>query len=962
MAYFSNLFTSSPTTSSPEALFFTPLSNRARSTSPGQSPVSPTPGRLLLLGVEAELNTSTPGQNEDEFTGFSDSEGSNNDTCFTISVPTHDLEGQPMQFVSRDTAFSYLQTWAGSKGFAIKRGRTTTRSDKITVYKQTFHCVCGSSKHNSNTASPLKKRKGRGKNVACSWHCIMLEQRGIWRAHMGHCSKSSLEPSNLHTHPITNAGEYPTHRRRARQYEPGIQARILADHKVKTITRKETHIAVSQQFPGVDINLKDIFNIQAKKQFEKDDNLPAVQALIRDMGESFHFHYSIDENERLVNLIFLEKSALDLLRRWSFTIVLDATYKTNKFGLYLVDIVGTTGSGKTFIIAQALLSAEGEDDYGWMLEWLKDVYVKTGLDMPISITSDRALGLLAALKKVFPSSHHLLCTVHINRDVLTWCKTFWQDELLTNVGGQPLSFSSDDETPQNSTPDIATAASTDNGLISTEERAEYITSRTERFLLSWNAVMNATTLTGEQGFETAWKKLRLYYLGEAPEIVTYLENTWMLYKKSFCKAWTNLIRHFGNTTSNRAEGSHRGVKKKLPQRRLHIRTVVDIMKAYLEVINKDHLKDVEHDRTSIGNYFIRPVLHKVKHRVSIFAIRKIEEHLSFFKEKHLSALPRCKGSFSRTWGIPCAHTVYAKAEALDRLEISDFHPQWHLRRERDFPLIDPSLLLRDPLVVRDSKSKGKASKTGRMWSRFEHVDQDTMVMTTPKPHGQMTALSGQRTPLSPRKQAPMPYWKYTKNGKGPPAPSTEESIRLACTRLGRPRVEYDFAAASYYLDLEGRCRISDDPVALHDEHGWTHITACGNARTDPFDDKAYPEYEEELYTYFGDVLMTPSEKGIQAEMLQQWSECQANPRYVYTWKDPQTKPQPQQDTVVDSIEQDIPPPPPRVLKSALKRQHEPEQEEVDSEVVFETQGAYRGTRSRSRSVAPRKRVRFSETV
>ena len=241
---------------------------------------------------------------------------------------------------------------------------------------------------------------------------------------MGYYLKSSLEPSNLHTHPITNAGEYPTHRRRARQYEPGIQARILTDHKVKTITRKETHITISQQFLGVDINLKDIFNIQAKKQFEKDDNLPAVQALIRDMGESFHFHYSIDENERLVNLIFLKKSTLDLLRRWSFTIVLNATYKTNKFRLYLVDIVGTTGSGKTFIITQALLSAEGEDDYGWMLEWLKDVYVKTGLDMPISITSDRALGLLAALKKVFPSSHHLLCTVHINRDVLTWCKTF----------------------------------------------------------------------------------------------------------------------------------------------------------------------------------------------------------------------------------------------------------------------------------------------------------------------------------------------------------------------------------------------------------------------------------------------------------------------------------------------------------------------------------------------------------
>jgi hypothetical protein len=141
MAYFSDLFTSSPTTSSPEALFFTPLSNRARSISPGQSPVSPTPVRSGRLGVEAELNTSAPGQNEDELTGFSDSEGSNDDTHFTVDVPAHDLEGQPLQFVSRDTAFSYLQTWAGSKGFTIKRGalkhvlaRLLSTSRHSTVY------------------------------------------------------------------------------------------------------------------------------------------------------------------------------------------------------------------------------------------------------------------------------------------------------------------------------------------------------------------------------------------------------------------------------------------------------------------------------------------------------------------------------------------------------------------------------------------------------------------------------------------------------------------------------------------------------------------------------------------------------------------------------------------------------------------------------------------------------------
>jgi hypothetical protein len=36
---------------------------------------------------------------------------------------------------------------------------------------------------------------------------------------------------------------------------------------------------------------------------------------------------------------------------------------------------------------------------------------------------------------------------------------------------------------------------------------------------------------------------------------------------------------------------------------------------------------------------------------------------------------------------------------------------------------------------------------------------------------------------------------------------------------------------------------------------------------DPFDDKVYPEYEEEIYTFFSDILMTQKEKECQAEIL-----------------------------------------------------------------------------------------------
>jgi hypothetical protein len=49
-------------------------------------------------------------------------------------------------------------------------------------------------------------------------------------------------------------------------------------------------------------------------------------------------------------------------------------------------------------------------------------------------------------------------------------------------------------------------------------------SQEERFLKLWNAVINATTLTGEQGYEKAWINLRLTYQGDYPQIVSSAGN------------------------------------------------------------------------------------------------------------------------------------------------------------------------------------------------------------------------------------------------------------------------------------------------------------------------------------------------------------------------------------------------------------------------------------------------------
>jgi hypothetical protein len=97
------------------------------------------------------------------------------------------------------------------------------------------------------------------------------------------------------------------------------------------------------------------------------------------------------------------------------------------------------------------------------------------------------------------------------------------------------------------------------------------------------------------------------------------------------------------------------VKKDLPTNMLHLRSVIKTLTLYLERLNHSVLAEIEKDlhrpeRRHTSNYMYGELIY----RVSSYAIDKLIEHLTFFKETHTSALPPCTGRFTRVWGIPSA--------------------------------------------------------------------------------------------------------------------------------------------------------------------------------------------------------------------------------------------------------------------------------------------------------------------
>lgn len=74
-----------------------------------------------------------------------------------------------------------------------------------------------------------------------------------------------------------------------------------------------------------------------------------IQALLMELPTDgkWLFRYHLDEDKHVVVLFAMHQNSVEMLKRHSFVISMDCTYKTNQYGLPLLDIVGFTTVGSS---------------------------------------------------------------------------------------------------------------------------------------------------------------------------------------------------------------------------------------------------------------------------------------------------------------------------------------------------------------------------------------------------------------------------------------------------------------------------------------------------------------------------------------------------------------------------------------------------------------------------------------
>jgi hypothetical protein len=326
-----------------------------------------------------------------------------------VSSFPNDCLPPEQDYASRDALFCAINEWAASRGYAFVTGRSTLeKSGKLTV---TY--VCDRSCRQP-TAAKSRQRKTTTRGTGCQFSVLAKESRDKSSWSLRHRLDARF---SIHNHaPSLHPSAHPVHRKLPEEDQLTLERLAnagVAPKNIRTYLRQYTNSAPTQQ---------DVYNGIAAARRRLCEGQNTICALANELDkEGFWSRMQFDEDGRVTAVLFAHPESLAYLQAYPDVLLLDCTYKTNKYGMPLLDMIGVDACQRSFCIAFAFLSGETEEDYRWALERLRSLYDHHCTRLPSVVLTDRCIACMNAVAAFFPTSYSLLCLWHANKAVLRRC-------------------------------------------------------------------------------------------------------------------------------------------------------------------------------------------------------------------------------------------------------------------------------------------------------------------------------------------------------------------------------------------------------------------------------------------------------------------------------------------------------------------------------------------------------------
>ncbi|CEP09975.1 hypothetical protein [Parasitella parasitica] len=146
--------------------------------------------------------------------------------------------------------------------------------------------------------------------------------------------------------------------------------------------------------------------------------------------------------------------------------------------------------------------------------------------------------------------------------------------------------------------------------------------------------------------------------------------------------------HLGTTSTSRIEGAHAVLKRHLKSAAGDLGYVFNCMDTVLKQQHTDINVRSKAQQYKANNQFRTPVFSGILRSISRHPLQMAFKKFGLAKVDLITTdqkykLKPCTGSFEKTQGIPCAHTIKECLLQDKSLEKEDFHRQWYINESCD---------------------------------------------------------------------------------------------------------------------------------------------------------------------------------------------------------------------------------------------------------------------------------------
>ena len=271
----------------------------------------------------------------------------NNNAMATATFPDDCLPPEAV-YESQDALFRSINAWAAARGYAFTRRRSTKeKSGKTTV---TYGC---DRRRTPSSTTRQQQRRSTTRGTSCLVSVIAKELfDNTWV--VKYCPDQRFSQYNYELSQDPSA--YPVY---CQLLGSLLQLAELSDadialKEIQTIVRGTGSLATRQ----------DINNRIAEHHRDSYMGQSPIHALINNLSaDGFWSQIQHAPDGRVTAILFAHSKSLAYLQSYPEVLLLDCTYKTNKYGMPLLDMIGVNATQRSFCIAFAFLSSETEANY-----------------------------------------------------------------------------------------------------------------------------------------------------------------------------------------------------------------------------------------------------------------------------------------------------------------------------------------------------------------------------------------------------------------------------------------------------------------------------------------------------------------------------------------------------------------------------------------------------------------------